>query len=430
MIRAMPTMAARGTTTAPDTPWYREVTGDQWRAFAAAYLGWVLVAFDFYILTFLLTDIEHSFTVNNALAGALGTVTLMFRMLGGIASGTIADRFGRKAPLVLSIVWYSAFAFLGGFSPTYTVLFICRALFGVGMGGVWAAGMPLAIEHWPARLRGKVSGMLQSGYSAGSLISALVFSLLYPLLNTNGRGWRAMMWLGILPVLLAAWIAARVKESPIWLERQRHLQSTNVKEKLSLARLFEPALLPITIQTSVMMGAFLVFYYSITYWYATLVRASKPSTLIYVSALAMGTMIGNLIWGELSERESIGRRGAATMATIGGIAVIPIYLFTTGSAAMLIGAFLMGLFGAGNFGVIPTYLNERFPTAVRGVGAGFSYHVGAFLASFTTLFIGHLRDGGMPLNQAMAWCIAVSGVAAIAMVRIGPETRGRHFETH
>ena len=358
MMRAMPTTAAPQPASLSGVPWYREVTGEQWRAFTAAYLGWVLVAFDFYILTFLLVDIEHSFTVNNALAGLLGTVTLMFRMVGGIASGTIADRWGRKAPLVISIVWYSAFACLGGFSPTYIVLFSCRALFGVGMGGVWAAGMPLAIEHWPARLRGKVSGMLQSGYSAGSLISALAFSLLYPLLNTNGLGWRAMMWIGILPVLLAVWIAASVKESPIWLERQRHLRSTNTRDTLSLRRLFDRELLPITVQTSVMMGAFLVFYYSITFWYATLVRASKPSTLAYVTALALGTMIGNLIWGELSERESIGRRGAATIATLGGIAAIPIYLFTTGSGPMLAGAFLMGVFGAGNFGIIPTVLER------------------------------------------------------------------------
>src|SRR5439155_11436317 len=140
--------------------WRREVTPGQWRAFLAAYLGWMLDGFDFTILTFLLVDIERSFTVNSALAGALGSVTLMFRLVGGIASGTAADRWGRKFPLMFSILWYSLFAFLGGFSTSYRMLFAIRALFGIGMGGVWAAGMPLAIEHWPPRLRGIVSGML------------------------------------------------------------------------------------------------------------------------------------------------------------------------------------------------------------------------------------------------------------------------------
>lgn len=134
-------------------PWYQGVTAEQWRAFFAAYLGWMLDGFDFTILTFLLVEIQHTFTVNSALAGALGTATLLLRVVGGIGAGTAADRWGRKGPLMGSILWYSIFAFLGGFSTSYGALFMCRALFGIGMGGVWAAGMPLALEHWPARLR-------------------------------------------------------------------------------------------------------------------------------------------------------------------------------------------------------------------------------------------------------------------------------------
>ena len=299
-------------------PWWRDVTADQWKAFFAAYLGWVLDAFDFTILTFLLVDIQRSFTVNNALAGALGTVTLMFRMIGGIASGTLADRWGRKVPLMASILWYSAFAFLGGFSRTYTVLFICRALFGIGMGGTWAAGMPLALETWPARLRGKVSGMLQSGYSTGFMLSAFAFAFIYPAVNHGDNGWRTMLWIGVLPSLLVAWIIGSVKESPVWLERQRHLRETGTSDTLSIKRLFAPDLLPVTIQTSLMMGAFLVFYYSITFWYATLVASRGHSTLPFLVALNFGTMMGNLTWGQLSET-SVGRRGAATIATVGGV---------------------------------------------------------------------------------------------------------------
>ena len=425
----MPQIDAAAVRAGSALPWYKEVTGAQWAAFFSAYLGWVLVAFDFYIVTFLLSDIEHSFAVNNALAGWLATVTLMFRMVGGIAAGALSDRLGRKTPLVLSIAWYSVFVFVGGFSPNYLVLFGCRALFGIGMGGVWASGMPLAIEHWPAHLRGKVSGMLQSGYSTGSIIAAFAYAALYPALNANGLGWRAMMWVGIFPIFVAAWIWMTVKESPIWLERQSHARRANLPPSFSMGRLFERELLPITIQTSVMMGAFLIFYYSITFWYARYVQSTSRASSLFVAALGLGTMIGNVIWGTLSERPHIGRRGAATIATAGGILMIPAFLFTTGSAAMYAGAFLMGLFGAGNFGIIPTYLNERFPTVVRASGAGFAYHVGAFLASFITFFIGHLHDTGMPLNEAMAWCIALSGVVAIAMVRLGPETRGRHFET-
>ena len=110
----------------PQGAWYREVTPTQWKAFIGAYLGWVLDGFDFTILTFLLVDIQRSFTVDKALAGALGTVTLIFRVAGGIGAGTAADRWGRKGPLMFSILWYSLFSFLGGFSTSYGMLFAIR----------------------------------------------------------------------------------------------------------------------------------------------------------------------------------------------------------------------------------------------------------------------------------------------------------------
>ena len=123
----------------------RSLSSDQRRAFLAAFLGWMLDGFDYTSLTFVLVDIQRSFTVDNTLAGALGTVTLMFRLVGGAAAGTVADRWGRKLPLILSILWFSIFTLLSGFSTSYAMLFAFRALFGIGMGGEWAAGMPLAL---------------------------------------------------------------------------------------------------------------------------------------------------------------------------------------------------------------------------------------------------------------------------------------------
>src|SRR5437867_2449010 len=251
--------------------WYREVTRDQWMAFVGSYLGWVLDGFDYTSVTLLLVDVQRSFAANATLAGLLGQITWMFRLVGGIGAGTAADRWGRKAPLMFSILWYSAFAFLSGFSTSYGMLFACRALFGIGMGGVWAAGMPLTLEHWPAHLRGIASGMMQSGYSLGFLLSALVFEFVYPLAAARPDvGWRVMLWIGVLPALLVLFIMKNVQESPVWLERQRHLQQRRERDPLSLALLFSGPVRWTTLHTSIMMGAFLFMYHSITYWYPTL----------------------------------------------------------------------------------------------------------------------------------------------------------------
>ena len=361
----------------PQGAWYRDVTRTQWNAFIGAYLGWVLDGFDFTILTFLLVDIQRSFTVDKALAGALGTITLIFRVAGGIGAGAAADRWGRKGPLMFSILWYSLFSFLGGFSTSYGMLFAIRALFGIGMGGVWAAGMPLTLEHWPAHLRGTASGMMQSGYSLGFLLSSLVFEFGYPLVNrTTDMGWRVMLWIGIVPAFLVLFIMKGVKESPVWLERQRHLKAHQQRDSLSLMRLFKPDLLMTTLHTSILMGAFLFMYHSISYWYPTLLTQMHRPTLPFLAALNIGAIAGAVACGRMSEGR-LGRRGAATIATLIGILSVPLYVFTTSATLLWIGALTMGFFGAGNFGIVPGYLTERFPTAARAVGAGFAYHVGA-----------------------------------------------------
>jgi MFS transporter, SHS family, lactate transporter len=407
--------------------WYRDVTRAQWKAFFGAYLAWVLDGFDFTIITFLLVDIRHSFTVDAALAGLLGTITLIFRVAGGIGAGTAADRWGRKGPLMFSIVWYSLFSFLGGFSTSYRMLFAIRALFGIGMGGVWAAGMPLTLEHWPAHLRGTASGMMQSGYSMGFLLSSLVFQFVYPVVNHGtDMGWRVMLWIGILPAFLVFFIMKGVDESPVWLERQRHLKARSEKDSLSLVRLFQSDLIKTTLHTSILMGAFLFMYHSITYWYPTLLGQLHRQTLPYLASLNIGAIGGAVVFGRLSEG-ALGRRGSATIATLVGILVLPLYVFTDNTALMIAGAFLMGFFGAGNFGVVPGYLTERFPTVARAVGAGFAYHVGAGLGSSTPTVVGMMQDAGYMLPTAMAACIAGSGALVILMLWLGPETRGTHF---
>jgi SHS family lactate transporter-like MFS transporter len=411
----------------PAGAWYREVTRAQWMAFIGSYLGWMLDGFDYTILTFLLVDVQRSFTVNATLAGLLGQVTLMFRVAGGIGAGTAADRWGRKGPLMFSILWYSAFAFLSGFSTSYGMLFACRALFGIGMGGVWAAGMPLTLEHWPAKLRGTASGMMQSGYSAGFLLSSIVYEFGYPLVSQRpDLGWRAMLWIGVLPALLVLFIMKRVKESPVWLERQRQLKGRREHDPVSLARLFSRGIIATTIHTSIMMGAFLFMYHSISYWYPTLLGQTHRQTLPFLLAFNVGAIAGAVAIGRLSET-FLGRRGAAILSTLVGVAFIPLYVFTSNAALLWIGALAMGFFGAGNFGIVPAYLTERFPTVARAAGAGFAYHVGAGFGSFTPTLVGALQDRGIALATAMAICIAGSGLLLSILIWLGPETRGQEF---
>jgi SHS family lactate transporter-like MFS transporter len=414
-------------------PWYRQVTRDQWRAFWAVFLGWIVDAFDFNILAFILIDIEKSFTVDSALAGALATVTLVMRLVGGTLAGAAADKWGRKIPLMLSVVWFSVFAFLSGFSSSYTMLFALRALFGIGMGGEWAAGMALVFEHWPTRLRGLVSGMMLGGWYWGYLLSAVVFQFVYPLFSgTPDLGWRVMFWIAIVPALLTLWIRRHVPESPVWLERQRllkeaRLQGRTITEpRISVGRIFKRDLILTTLQTTLLIGSFMCVYYSIIFWYPTFLRQAGRPVLPYLVAFNVGAIVGTTLWGRLSETR-LGRRGAVTITIVVGMASLPLYLHPTNSTALGIGALLMGLFGMGIWGMAPAYTNERFPTAVRGVGPGFCYHAGAAIGAVMPWFLGKMQVMGFQLTSAMKVSMLVSGILAATLIWLGPETRGRAF---
>ena len=411
--------------------WYRQISREQWRAFSATFLGWLVDAFDFNILAFVLIDIQKSFMVDRALAGALGTVTLVMRALGGILAGTAADKFGRKAPLTVSILWFSLFAFLSGFSRSYAMLFAVRALFGIGMGGEWAAGTPLALEHWPARSRGLASGILQGGWFWGYLLAAIAFQTIYPIFNSAPHlGWRVMFWIAIFPAAVTLWVLSGVSESPVWLEHQRRLGTTlreaEKESKISLVRLFQRDLLGTTILTTAVMSVFMCSGYATAFWYPTLLRDAGRSTLPYLVAFNLGAVAGVAAFGRLSET-ILGRRGAVTIAALAALVSTPLYVHGSGPAALFMGAVTMGAFGGGMWGVAPAYVTEQFPTATRGIGPGLSYHVGAAVASTMPVLIGFIQDHGIALANTMAIAIAITLISSAGLIWLGPETRGRNF---
>jgi SHS family lactate transporter-like MFS transporter len=410
----------------------RGVTRDQWRAFWAVFLGWVVDSFDFNIMTFILLDIQQSFSVDSMLAGMLGTVTLIMRLIGGSLAGTAADKWGRKLPLMLAVLWFSLFAFLSGFSTSYAMLFGLRALFGLGMGGEWAAGMPLVFEHWPNRLRGFISGLMLGGWYWGYLLAAAVYQFVYPAFSdTPDLGWRVMFWVAIVPALFTLWIRARVPESPVWLERQRIKRERGAaglpsEPKISFGRLFHRDLIGTTIQTTLVIGSFMSIYYSMNYWYPTFLLEGGRQPLLYLVAFNFGAIAGTLTWGSLSQTR-LGRRGAVTITVLVGIASLPLYLHGTTTPMLMFGALFMGFFGMGVWGMAPAYTVERFPAEVRGAGPGFCYHAGAAIGAVMPALVGRFQDQGFDLVSTMTVAMIISGICALVAIWSGPETRGRAF---
>src|SRR6201981_3316116 len=207
------TMVAEGV---EPIPWWREPTREQWLDLVAAWLGWPLDALDFTIFLLIMLPISQEFGVPLTEVTAVFTLTLWMRLVGATASGWLADRMGRKKPLMISIAWYSACNFIAAFSPAFWFLFLFRALLGIGMGAEWPVGAALAMENWPIRSRGFMGGVLQSSWGLGAVLSSAAYGLLY-----DSIGWRGLLALGVLPPFLIIYVRRYVKEPPVWLENRR-----------------------------------------------------------------------------------------------------------------------------------------------------------------------------------------------------------------
>src|SRR4051795_2414576 len=190
---------------------FKSLTREQRNTFIACFLGWTLDALDFFLLTFVLVPVGRDFGRSVSEVAFAITVTLMMRPIGALIFGLLADRFGRRIPLMADIIFYSVMELLTAWAPNFTIFIILRALFGIGMGGEWGLGASLTMEALPAKARGLFSGILQQGYAFGYLLAALLYWVVFPLF-----GWRGFFVAGALPALLVIYIRARVPESPVW----------------------------------------------------------------------------------------------------------------------------------------------------------------------------------------------------------------------
>ena len=423
-------------TTAPaDITSLRDVTPAQWRAFWAVFLGWIVDSFDFNIAAFILIDIQQSFTVTDALAGALGTVTLLMRLIGGSLAGTAADKWGRKLPLTLAVLWFSLFAFLCGFSTSVRhavwAARAVRARHGRRMGRGHAARVR-ALADATARLRlGTDARRLVLGIPAGRGSVPLHLSALQ---RHSGPGLAGdVLGRDRAGTLHAVDSGARRGEPDLartTAPEERGGQRAGrplAESPVSLARIFHKDLIGTTLQTTLVIGAFMCIYYSVNYWYPTLLREAGRDPLGYLVAFNFGAIAGTLTWGSLSQTR-LGRRGAVTITVLVGMASLPLYLHATTTPMMVLGAALMGFFGMGVWGMAPAYTVERFPAEVRGAGPGFCYHAGAAIGALMPTLLGALRDRGFDLVNGMTIAMVISGICALIAIWSGPETRGRTFE--
>ncbi|HZQ19186.1 MAG TPA: MFS transporter [Terriglobales bacterium] len=387
----------------------------RWHAVSAAFLGWMLDAFDFFVVVFLVDTLATQFHVSKAELVLTITATLAMRPVGALIFGLLADRYGRRLPLMANVIFFSLIELLCGFAPNYTTFLVLRTIYGIGMGGEWGVGASLAMEAAPTKWRGLLSGVLQSGYPLGYLLAALAARFIEP-----AFGWRAMFWVGGVPALLALYIRSKVPESEAW--RQHRAPTTGailaiVKQHWKFA-----------IYLVVMMTLMMFLSHGTQDLYPDFLKSARGASSHTVSYLAilynLGALVGALIFGQLSEK--IGRRWSMIAALVLTLAMIPGWAFATPMVTLAITAFVLQAGVQGAWGVIPAHLNELSPDQTRGLLPGLSYQLGILFAAPVNSIEYALR-ARFGYSWALAGFETVNIALLILVLALGKERKGRGF---
>jgi SHS family lactate transporter-like MFS transporter len=410
---------------------WKQLTSPQKNAFIACFLGWTLDAFDFFVLTYCVSAIAADFHVALKQVTEALFWTLAMRPLGALIFGALAEKIGRRPTLMINIVSFCIFEVASGFAPTLTSLLICRALFGIAMGGEWGVGAALAFETLPEKNRGFFSGLLQEGYVVGNLLAATVYGLVFSHLPGVGSGlltnWRLMFFIGAAPAILVFYIRSKVGESPAFLAGK----AKAVKPSLNFSEIVR--YLPNFLFLVLLMTAFTSFSHGTQDLYPTFLQKGKgfvPEQVGWVSDIGhIGALLGGITFGTLSERW--GRRRSIVIAALLAIPMIYMWAFTFTPIVVAAGGFLMQFMVQGAWGIVPAHLNELAPAAVRATFPGLAYQLGNLLSSKNGTLQATMAEKYFKgqLGPVMAITVAVVGVAVALLAGLGREAKGQSMSS-
>jgi SHS family lactate transporter-like MFS transporter len=298
-------------------------------------------------------------------------------------------------------------------APSLALFFLLRAFFGIAMGGEWGAGSSLVMESVPPPARGFVSGILQAGYSSGYLLASLAYAFVDPI-----TGWRGLMMLALLPAFLVLYIRKNIPES--------HVLKTGARAFPDFRNIFSNHWRTVLFAVF-LMTAFNFLSHGTQDLYPSFLESVHHLSPREVGTIAVlynvGAILGGMTLSTLSER--IGRRKAIFMAAVLALCCTPFWGSAHGTLVIAVGAFLMQFFVQGAWGVVPVYLNEISPSAIRGVFPGLVYQFGNLLASANATIQSafSVRLGGR-LDIALMAVAGLSAILIALLIMAGPERRG------
>jgi len=362
-------------------------------------------------------------SIDQVTSGAIPSLMLAAAAVGGLVFGVLADRWGRRRSLMISVLLYSVFTAACGFATTAAQLALFRILLGLGMGGEWATGAALVAEAWPDRHRGKALGLVQSSWAVGFALAAAVNWMVQDVFRLD---WRAVFFVGILPAVFALWVRTHVKESALWLR-------SKTQPPIRFAEIFGGRMAVTTAALTLMNACALFAYWGFNTWVPSFLRAPVASGGLALSNATMsalvivnnvGTWFGYVAFGFIGDH--LGRKRTYLLYLVA--AAVFVLAFATASSMWLL--VLLGpvtsFFATGHFSGFGAVTAELYPTAVRATAQGFTYNIGRVASAAAPAIAGTVAmQHGYP--AALSLAAGAFLLATVFWIFI-PETKGRELQ--
>ncbi|KAJ2000150.1 Carboxylic acid transporter [Coemansia thaxteri] len=402
--------------------------------FSVAFLGWMVDAIDYFCVSMSTTELADTFGVEPSRITSALTVTLMLRPVGALAFGIIADRYGRRIPLMVNLFLFTMVELASGFAQNLSMFVGLRAVYGILMGGEWGLGNSLAMEALPVESRGIFSGILQEGYAVGNLIAAMLYYAVVPTL-----GWRALYWISIIPAVVTIALAFFLHETNAWKQaRQAQRASAKPYYQIVLNMLKEHWLR--CIHAILLMAAMNFLSHGSQDLYPTFLKkqhgfSPKQATIGTVVG-NIGAIVGGTFFGYISEY--LGRRRTIAICAICGACFVPLWILPSKFSLLLVGAFCMQVFVQGAWGVIPVFLSEISPEGFRATFPGLAYQLGNLISASASQIeatmgeknpLPELRDGDKVPDYARVQGILIGAIYCCVLILavVGREAKGKSF---
>ena len=431
----------------PSSPWYRSLSGPQWKTLVAANLSWTLDSFEFFALFLTVGFALHQLVAPAQygaiprFAGYIIAATLFGWGVGGVLGGIIADYIGRKRTMMLAILAYSLTTGLSAVSWNWESLAALRFIVGVAIGSEWGTGASIVAELWPDHARGKGGGLMQSGAGLGAILASVVWLAVS---GTGPNAWRWMYLIGVLPALTVFWILHHTPELTRWQRsNERRCDARALKRqggqlsdehaaltRFTLVDLFADLRWPL-IGSLLMMLSLTFAFWGVSTFVPTYVGAVAAKAHLSAKAWAgyaglvtgiCGTA-GFICLGFLAD--AIGRKPVTMLFYLMCLILTPVvYLWPHDPDALLAWVAVFGFFTLGIWAWAPVWLPEMFPTRMRGTAIGFCFNAPRLLGCIGPLIAGTLIVG-LGGYGAAATIIGLFFIVGFLVARLLPETMGR-----